>query len=115
MITPADADFHPRDPSILDWTETMFTSFAVPEANILGNVYVLTRPNLGVCTSSVMVQQGLLRQPWALAFSDRQVPTPCPKSFTSFALQSGLSVEVTKPLLGYHIEYAASSGACSFT
>ena len=115
MITAADAEFHDRDPSILDWAETMFMIFSVPEENILGNVYLLTRPNLGVCTSSVMVQQGMCRQPWELDFSDPQVHTPCPASFTSFALQSGLSVEVTKPLLGYHVEYAASSGALSFT
>jgi hypothetical protein len=115
LITAADMQFHPRDPSLTDWTETMFMIFTVPEAGILGNLYVLARPNLGVATSSVMIQQGFCRQPYEIDFCDPQVHTPCPESFTSFALPSGLSVEVTKPLLGYHVDYEASSGACRFS
>ena len=70
-----------RDPSILNWTETMFMIFSVPEAGILGNLYVLARPNLGVATSAVMVQQGFCRQPYEIDFSDPQVHLPCPQSF----------------------------------
>jgi hypothetical protein len=114
LITPADAEFHPRDPSILNWTETMFMIFSVPEAGILGNLYVLARPNLGVATSAVMVQQGFCRQPYEIDFSDPQVHLPCPPSFKTFELPNGLSLEVTKPLLGYHVEYESSSGACRF-
>jgi hypothetical protein len=73
MITAADAEFHRRDPSIMNWTETMFMIFSVPEAGILGNVYVLARPNLGVATSAVMVQQGFCRQPYEIDFCDPQV------------------------------------------
>lgn len=112
MITAADAEFHAREPSIRDWTETTFMIFSVPEEAILGNVYVLARPNLGVATSSVMVQQGFCRQPYELDFSDPQVHVPCPDSFSRYSLPSGLSVEVTEPPLDYHIEYEASSGAC---
>jgi len=114
LITAADADFHPRDPSITNWTETLFAIFSVPEAGILGNLYVLARPNLGVATSAVMVQQGFCRQPYEIDFSDPQVHTACPESFSNFTLSSGLSVAVTKPPLDYHFEYAASSGACRF-
>ena len=39
---------------------------------------------------------------------------PCPQSFKNFELPNGLSLEVTKPLLGYHVEYESSSGACRF-
>jgi hypothetical protein len=112
MITAADADFHPRDPSIMNWTETMFMIFTVPEAGILGNLYVLARPNLGVATSSVMVQQGFCRQPYEIDFSDPQVHVACPESFTRYTLATGLGVEVTRPPLDYHVQYAASSGAC---
>src|SRR3954447_9165124 len=92
----------------------MFMIFSVPEAGILGNVYVLARPNLGVATSAVMVQQGFCRQPYEIDFTDPQVHVPCPRSFQSFTLPNGLSLEVTKPLLDYHVTYEASSGACRF-
>jgi hypothetical protein len=114
LITPADTEFHPRDPSIASWTETMFMIFSVPEANILGNVYVLARPNLGIATSSIMVQQGFCRQPYEIDFCDPQVHLACPPSFRDFSLANGLTVEVTKPLLGYRMSYAASSRACAF-
>jgi hypothetical protein len=114
MITAADTEFHPRDPSIMNWTETMFMIFSVPEAGILGNVYVLARPNLGVATAAVMVQQGFCRQPYEIDFCDPQVHVACPESFKSFVLPNGLSLEVTKPLLDYHVSYEASSGACRF-
>jgi hypothetical protein len=114
MITAADADFHQRDPSDMNWTETMFSIFSVPEANILGNLYVLARPNLGVITGTVMVQQGFCRQPYEIDFCDPEVHLPCPESFSNFSLPSGFRVEVTRPPLDYHFQYAASSGACSF-
>jgi hypothetical protein len=114
VITPADAEFHPRDPSIMNWTETMFMIFSVPEAGILGNVYVLARPNLGVATSAVMVQQGFCRQPYEIDFCDPQVHLACPESFRDFTLPNGLSLAVTEPMLGYHLDYEASSGACRF-
>ena len=84
--------------------------FSVPEAGILGNLYVLARPNLGVATSAVMVQQGFCRQPYEIDFCDPQVHLPCPESFRNFSLPNGLSLEVTKPLLGYHVDYEASLG-----
>lgn len=115
MIRPEDAEFHSRDPSMLSWTETMVLIFSVPEAALLGNVYVLARPNLGVVTSSVVVHQGFCRQPYEIDFCDPQVHVPCPPSFTSFKLPTGLSVERTDPLLGYRFEYADSAGACSLS
>ena len=53
MITAEDYRFHERDPSDETWTETIFQIFNVPEAAISGNLYVLSRPNLGVTHCSV--------------------------------------------------------------
>ena len=48
MITADDYKFHERDLADDTWTETAFIIFSVPNVAISGNIYVLTRPNLGV-------------------------------------------------------------------
>ena len=59
MITAADYKFHERDSTDDTWTETVFQIFSVPELGISGNIYVLTRPNLGVCHCAIEIHQGL--------------------------------------------------------
>lgn len=114
MITPADADFHPRDPTDMTWTETTFLPFGVPEEGIFGNVYVLARPNLGVATSSIIVSKGICTQPYQIDFTDPQVHLPCPVSFSNYTLANGLCVQSTDGVKGYHLRYQNALGACSF-
>ena len=66
MITEKDSAYHPRDPAEWRWTETTPLIFSVPEANILGNLYVASRPNLGVALSSIAIGQGICRQSWKI-------------------------------------------------
>lgn len=115
MISPKDSDFHPRDPANWRWTETTPLIFSIPEARILGNLYVAVRPNLGVALSAVAVAQGFCRQPYEMDFSDAQMHLPCPESFTKFTLENGLSVEVTKAPTEYRFTYEYKlGGGCSF-
>ena len=114
MITAEDADFHERDPSIRTWAETTVLLFSVPEEGILGNAYVLARPNLGVAISSVIVGQGLCPQTYEIDFVDPQMHLPCPASFTDYQLENGLSVKVTNAPRDYHATYSHSLGNCSF-
>jgi len=114
MITAADVEFHPRDPSDPTWTETTFLPFGVPEEGIFGNAYVLARPNLGVAISSVIVGKGICKQPYEIDFSDPQMHLPCPKSFAKYTLANGLSVEATKAPRDYRLTYENKLGACSF-
>lgn len=114
MITAADSDFHPRDPSDPTWTETTFLPFGVPEAGIFGNAYVLARPNLGVAISSIIVSKGICLQPYEIDFCDPQMHLPCPKSFSRYTLANGLSVEATDAPRNYHLSYENQLGACSF-
>jgi len=114
MITEKDSEFHPRDPNDRTWTETTVLVFSVPEAGILANAYVLARPNLGVCLSSVVVAQGLCRQPYEIDFCDPQMHLPCPDSFSKYTLENGLSVEAINGPRNYRMTYQNALGACSF-
>lgn len=115
MITAADADFHPRNPQDRTWTETTVLVFSVPEAGILGNAYVLARPNLGVVLSSVVVGSGFCRQPYEIDFTDPQMHLPCPPSFSNYSLENGLSLEVKDaPTNDIHVRYEHALGSCRF-
>lgn len=106
MITAKDSAFHPVRRDNWRWAETMPLSFSVPEAGILGNLYVAARPNLGVALSSVGIVQGFRFQPHEVDFSDAQMHLPCPADFTDFTLASGLSATVTKAPREAHFRYA---------
>lgn len=114
MILPTDSEFHPRDPADRTWTETTFLPFGVPEAGIFGNAYVLARPNMGVCISSIIVSKGFCRQPFEIDFCDPQMHLPCPASFSSYSLANGLSVKSVNGVRDYDLSYRNELGACNF-
>lgn len=114
MITPEDADFHPRDADDRTWVETTALIFSVPEAGILGNAYVQARPNMGVAISSIAVGQGFCRQPYLIDFVDPQVHLPCPDNFLDFSLENGLTVKATNAPGDYRFTFEDQFGACRF-
>ena len=113
MIKDSDVEFHTRDPADRVWTETTYLAYTVPEAALHGTLYVLARPNVGVAMSSVVIAQGMRRRLHEMDFCDPQIHLPCPKSYSKFALDNGLSVEA-KSLKSWHFEYRHKLGACSF-
>lgn len=110
MITEKDSAYHAHEPAEWRWTETTPLIFSVPEANILGNLYVASRPNLGVALSSIAIGQGICRQSWEIDFSDAQMHLPAPADFTDYTLDNGLSVKVINPPRDYHFRYAYKGG-----
>ncbi|NDK91453.1 hypothetical protein GYA93_17995 [Gordonia desulfuricans] len=114
MIQEHDCDFHDRDPEDWTWTETTALIFSVPEAGILGNAYVLARPNLGVALSSVALAQGMCPSPAEMDLADCQVHLPCPESFSDFELANGLSVKVSDAPRDYHFRYENALDNCAF-
>lgn len=115
MITARDSDFHSVPRSNWRWTETTPLSFSVPQAGILGNLYIAARPNLGVALSSVGVVQGFRFEPHDVDFSDAQMHLPCPANFTDYELASGLRVHVTRPPREAHFQYEYKlGGGCAF-
>lgn len=114
MITAKDSEFHPVRRENWRWAETTPLSFSVPEAGILGNIYVAARPNLGVALSSVGIVQGFRFQPYEVDFSDAQMHLPCPDNYTDYELASGLRVKVLDAPRSYHFQYAYKlGGGCS--
>lgn len=114
MITAKDSEFHPVPKSNWRWAETTPLSFSVPEAGLLGNLYIAARPNLGVALSSVGIVRGFRFQPFEVDFSDAQMHLPCPDNYTHYTLESGLSVHITKPPREAHFQYEYKLGGCSF-
>lgn len=91
MITAEDYRFHARDPEDDSWTETTFQIFSVPEYAISGNIYVLARPNLGICHASIEIHQGLCFHPWQLHHVDAQMHLRCPEDYADYTLDNGLT------------------------
>ncbi|MBC2640659.1 hypothetical protein H5400_17490 [Rhodococcus wratislaviensis] len=114
MITAADVDYHPSEPSARTWAETIVLVFSVPEAGILGNAYVLSRPNVGATISSVVVHSGLCTQPYQIDFTDPQMHVPAPEVFSKFTLESGLSLEATNAPRDFRVSYENALGVCRF-
>jgi hypothetical protein len=114
MITAKDSEFHPVPKSNWRWAETTPLSFSVPEAGLLGNLYIAARPNLGVALSSVGIVRGFRFRPFEVDFSDAQMHLPCPDNYTRYTLESGLSVHITKPPREAHFQYEYKLGGCSF-
>ena len=112
MITADDYKFHKRDPSDDTWTETTFVIFSVPEAAISGNIYVLARPNLGVCHSSVEIHQGLCFHPWQLHHNDAQMHQRCPEDYSNFALPSGIAFKALNER-EHEWRYESRDGVCA--
>lgn len=114
MITLDSYKFHDQDGSDRTWTETMFIIFSVPEACISGSLYVLTRPNLGVCHSAIEIHQGMCFHPWQIDHCDAQMHLPCPEDFSDFTLENGLTFKAhSAEKLEYR--YASLDGYCDLT
>lgn len=114
MITAADFEFHDRDPSISNWAETIVLIFQVPEARILGNAYIIARPNIGLAATSVILFQGFCPQPYQLDFIDARMHLPCPPSFLNQQYETGLTMTSVNAPRDFRFTYQDPHGAASF-
>jgi len=112
MITADDYRFHERDASDDTWTETVFQIFSVPEYGISGNIYVLTRPNLGICHSSIEIHQGICLHPWQVHHNDSQMHLRCPDDFSDFTLANGLTFKAHSER-EHEWHYESRDGVCT--
>jgi hypothetical protein len=117
LITAADAEYHltgNADTADATWAETIVLVFSVPEAGILGNAYVLSRPNVGTTISSVVLHSGFCTQPYEIDFTDAQMHVPAPEKFSDFSLTSGLSLTATSRPRDFRVRYEHALGSCRF-
>lgn len=105
MIRPEDAEFHFKPDSHWQWVETLALPFCVPQANLNGIVYVLTRPMLGVCMCDVSLHDRLSDLWEEQLYIDNQQHLPCPQSLLDFSLPNGLRVKAVDPTRVYHVVY----------
>lgn len=114
MITAADSEFHERDPADTSWAETIVLIFSVPEAGILGNAYVLARPNIGVAATSIVVCSGLRPNAHEIDFVDARMHQPCPDSFLDMSFGNNFTVKTLDAPRDFEFRYDDPHGACSF-
>ncbi len=105
MIKPEDFDFHFKPDSHWQWVETIALPYAVPEANINGIIYLVTRPMLGVCMCDVTLYDKITDLWEDQLYVDNQQHMPCPKSLMEFSLPNGLSLKAVEPLKYYKVKY----------
>jgi hypothetical protein len=114
MITAADMDYHEPDPEAFSWVETNAFQFYIPEENISCYTYVLTRPNAGVCHSSIYLHKGFCESAADALWADARMHLPCPKSLLDFDLPNGFGTTVLNGPNDYHVRYNSNDGACKF-
>lgn len=105
-LTAADDFVHDRteDP----WeTETCWFSFCAPAQCLTGYLYVVARPNLGVCQGGAILWDDMACLPWEIPHFDYQWQLPFSvEPGDSFATTpTGVSVEVLEPLRRYKVRY----------
>lgn len=114
MISPDVYHFHDRPGEDWTWTETTFLFFSVPEEGISAYIYVLARPNLGVCHATVDIHKGFCMNLWEIDFIDRQMHLPCPDDFSNFKLPSGLEFKTKNEPRDFQFKYQSADDLCSF-
>jgi hypothetical protein len=114
VIGADGAELHQADPGVFNWAETTFLIFSVPEAALSGSVYLLARPNAGVCLSSIYIHQGICVHPYQVAYADAQMHLPCPDRLSGFTLPNGFGIDATRPPEDYRFRYDGPDGRCRF-
>lgn len=106
-FTAADDEMHPVGQASLDWTETVWFSFNVPERGLGGWLYVQSRPNLGTGSGGAFVYGpgawGAWEQPFYAYF--HHLPLPEQLDLRDVTFPNGVSVRMTEPGLRYELGY----------
>jgi hypothetical protein len=106
-LTEADDMFHPSgdDP----WfTETWWSAWMVPDRRMLGYVYPVFRPNLGVQAGGVMLFDDTADLEWEIPVFDYEWHQPIAPGLDlrDAALPSGLTIKCLEPARRFEIGYA---------
>ena len=110
MIEAKDIRLHPPAGKEIEWAETNYFSFYVPEESLNGCVYVLTRANVGATLSTVVLFQGFARHPWEAVYADSRMHLPMPEGdLDDYRLPNGLAVRSTAPPRDYDLRYRGAN------
>jgi len=106
LFGPDDDRRHSPGPD-LDWTETTWWSFNVPERSMAGWLYAQVRPNLGTCAGGAFVYDPSAFVAWELPYyawtsHDRLPPG---WDFDDVTFRNGVRVKVLDPGMRYELGY----------
>lgn len=106
-LSVEDDEFHPcgDDP----WfTETWWSGWMVPERKLLGYVYPVFRPNLGVQAGGVMMFDDTAELEWELPVFDYAWHEPIPPGLQlqDAKLANSLTIKTLEPARHYEITYS---------
>jgi hypothetical protein len=111
MIEERDVRLHPPTSKAIEWAETNYFSFYLPDEGLNGSIYVLARANVGATLSTVVVFDGFRRHPWEALYADHRMHLPMPEGdLDDYRLPNGLHVRSTKPPRDYEIDYRGAGG-----
>lgn len=109
MITQDDVRFHTPQDCPHDWCETNFFGFTVPEANLLGMVYLVFRAGVGAVACDVTFIDRVTSSAHDARYVDVQQHLPIPERMESFRLPNGVRVEARSPT-HYVVDYEGVDG-----
>jgi hypothetical protein len=104
VITDADLQFHLPDPPDFGWAETGYFNFYIPEANILGFVYIVHRAGVGATVSDVEIVNRASTDCLDTLYVDLCNHNPLPARADRFVLETGLEFEATS-IRDYRLAY----------
>ncbi len=108
-MTDADDRLHPHPTDEPAWTETLWFAFIVPERKLLGYIYPVFRPNMGIQLGGVQINEGVTELPWEMPINhwDHYGIMPAGLDLRDFTLPSSLGVKCLRPGGHYHLTYAS--------
>lgn len=110
MIFPEDVEFHTPIPTPVDWAETNFFGFYIPNQRIMGSIYTVARPGVGACVSDIVIYGGLSADRLDALHYDVGQHFPLPESLGDYSFSNGLRVHAIKPPRDYQIDYVGRNG-----
>ncbi|MGD9794400.1 MAG: hypothetical protein AB7V43_13055 [Acidimicrobiia bacterium] len=107
-LTADDDNFHPRNDDPW-WTETFWLAWFVPDRKLIGYIYPIFRPNVGVQGGGVMVYDDTGDLEWQMPVYDfdwhRQFDPSA--DLRDITLGSGLTIRCLEPARKFEVTYSS--------
>jgi hypothetical protein len=105
--TAADDQLHAPDSDGLDWTETTWWSFGIPERALFGWLYCQVRPNNGTVAGGAFVYDPSGTLPWDIPYFAYAHHTRLPEhlDLRDVIFRNGVSVRCLEPGTRYALGY----------
>ena len=106
-----DDEFHVPTSNEVEWSETCWFTFAIPERKMSVQFYPYFRANLGVAAGAVYVWDGAADQLSTARYAKNFWHLPMPKTpLSDLHLANGIRYTATEPLTRYTVAYDDPDG-----